>query len=188
MRRWAIWAALLAILTTGCTSLEGTGDKGYISQDGSVVEVPVAERKQPIEVTAEDLDGNEISLADHRGRVVVVNVWGAWCTPCGVEQPHLNDAAEETSGIADFIGVNIRDASADNARAFVRSYDVPYPSFYDPDSKALLNFSEVMAVRSPPTTFVLDKKGRIAAAIFGALPSVGTLTTLVEDVDGETSG
>jgi thiol-disulfide isomerase/thioredoxin len=188
VRRLAVCGALLALLTTGCSSLEGTGDKGYISQDGTVTQVPAAERGKPIDVTAEDLDGNELSLADLRGGIVVVNVWGSWCGPCTDEQPDLNEAATKTSGVAHFVGLNIRDASADNARAFVRSFDVAYPSIYDPDSKALLTFSEVMPVRSPPTTFVLDEEGRIAAAVFGPLPSVGTLVDLVEDLDGETSG
>ncbi len=179
---------VLLAVTTGCSSLQGTGDKGYISQDGSVTQIPAAERDEPLDVTGDDLDGNEISLADHRGRVVVVNVWGSWCGPCSDEQPSLNEAAAQTSEVADYLGLNIRDASVDNAKSFERSFEVPYPSIYDPDSRALLGFSEVMPVRSPPTTFVLDKEGRIAAAVFGELPSVGTLVGLVEDVEAETSG
>ena len=62
---------------------------------------------------------------------------------------------------------------------------MPYPSFYDPDSKALLAFSEVMPVRSPPTTFVLDEEGRIAAAIFGVAAVGRDPGDLVEDVAGE---
>ena len=118
----------------------------------------------------------------------MVNVWGSWCAPCRAEQPDLVEAAEETAGDAEFVGINIRDASVDNARSFVRSFDVPYPSFYDPDGKALLAFSRVMPVRSPPTTFVLDEQGRVAAAIFGPLPSAGTLVDLVEDLAGEAGG
>lgn len=179
---------VLTLATSGCSSLEGTGDKGYISGDGTVTQVPVGERDKPIDVIGEDLEGDTISFSELRGRVVVVNVWGAWCTPCRVEQPDLVEAAKQTEGTAEFVGINIRDTSIDKARAFVRSNDVPYPSIYDPESKALLTFSAVIPVRSPPTTFVLDDQGRIAAAIFGALPSVGTLVDLVEDVAGETSG
>lgn len=180
--------SLLALGTTGCSSLEGTGDKGYISQDGSVTTIPLAERADPIDVSGTGLDGEEISLADLRGGVVVVNVWGSWCPPCVAEQPDLVAAAEETSQTAEFVGVNIRDPAKENALAFVRSFDVPYPSIYDPDSKALLAFSEVVPVRSPPTTFVLDAEGRIAATVFGELPSVGTLVGLVEDIAGEAGG
>lgn len=175
-------------LASGCSSFEGPDDRGFISQDGAVTLIPVEDREQPVDASGEDLDGRKISLADLRGGVVVVNVWGSWCGPCETEQPDLNEAAEETSEIADFLGINIRDASTDNARTFVRSFEVPYPSIYDPESKALLAFSEVVPVRAPPTTFVLDAEGRIAAAVFGALPSVGTLVDIIEDVESEASG
>ncbi|EON25399.1 MULTISPECIES: TlpA family protein disulfide reductase [Nocardioides] len=188
MRNLVALLALLTVVTTGCSSLDGTGDKGFISQDGAVTQIPAADRGEAIDVTGEDLDGKQISFADLRGGVVVVNVWGAWCTPCRVEQPDLNEAAEQTAGAAEFVGLNIRDASVDNARAFVRTNEVPYPSIYDPDSKALLDFSAVHPVRSPPTTFVLDREGRVAAVVSGRLPSVGTLVTLVEDVDNESRG
>ncbi len=179
---------LIALVTTGCSSLEGTGDKGYISSDGSVTQIPVEEREKPIDLTGDDLDGQAISFADLRGRVVVVNIWGAWCPPCRAEQPDLVEAAKQTADVADFVGINIRDPSIDKARAFVRTNAVPYPSIYDPDSKALLTFSAIMPVRSPPTTFVLDTEGRVAAAIFGPLPTVGTLVDIVEELADETSG
>ncbi|MCW2835662.1 MAG: TlpA family protein disulfide reductase [Nocardioides sp.] len=180
--------ALVALTTSACSSLEGTGDKGYISNDATVTQIPVGDREEPIDLTGDDLEGNAISLAELRGGVVVVNVWGAWCPPCRAEQPDLVAAAELTSGVADFVGINIRDASVANALAFVRTNDVPYPSIYDPDSQALLTFSEVMPVRSPPTTFVLDAEGRIAAAIFGPVPSVTTLVDIVEEIAEETAG
>lgn len=180
--------ALIALVTTGCSSLAGTDDKSYATADGSVVQIPADERDEPIDIRGEDLDGEEISFAEHRGQVVVVNVWGAWCAPCRVEQPDLVQAAELTSGTAEFVGINIRDSSIDNARAFVRTQEVPYPSIYDPDGEALLAFSAVLPVRSPPTTFVLDTEGRVAAAIFGPLPTVGTLVDIVEEVGDELPG
>lgn len=181
--------ALLVVFTastaTGCSSLKGTDESGYISGDGSITQIPVDERAEPIDLVGNDLEGEPISFADLRGRVVVVNVWGSWCGPCRVEQPDLVEAAEETAAVADFVGINIRDSSVDNARAFVRTNDVPYPSIYDPDSRALLTFSAVLPVRSPPTTFVLDAEGRIAAGIFGVLPTVKTLVDIVDEVAAE---
>lgn len=188
MRRFVALLAVFAFVTTGCSSLQGTGDLGYISQDGSVTEIPVADRGEPIDVTGEGLEGETISFADHRGRVLVVNVWAYWCGPCEAELPDLLEAAEQTADIADFVGIDIRDASIDNPRAFVRTNKVPYPSIYDPDSKALLAFSKEFLVQAPPTTLVLDREGRVAAAISGVLPSVQTLVDLIETTDGETSG
>lgn len=185
--RAVVGAALLAclLLLSGCSSLSGTGDKGYITEDGQLSLVPPGERGDPIELTGEDLEGEPLDLADLRGKVAVVNVWGSWCPPCRAEMPDLVAAAEETTEIASFAGIDIRDPSVEQGRAFVRKFDVPYPSFYSPDGKALLAFSGTLGPRSIPSTVVLDAEGRVAAAIIGPLPSKGTLTTVIEDVAAE---
>ena len=146
-----------------------------------------ADRGEPIELEGEDLDGKPLSLADFRGKVVVVNVWwSAWPADCRVEQPDLNEAAAETDGRgAPSSGINIRDASVDQARAYVRSFDVPYPSFYSPDGKALVPFYGTLTAYTVPSTVVLDAEGRIAASILGRLPSKQTLVDVVTDTAAE---
>lgn len=144
-----------------------------------------ADRGEPVELTGEDLDGAPLSLADLRGDVAVVNVWWSACPPCRTEMPHLVGAAQETRGTASFVGVNIRDGSVDQAKGFVRTFDVPYPSFFDPSGKALLPFAGTLSPRSIPSTVVLDREGRVAAAVIGELPSQQTLVELVEEVAAE---
>ena len=187
-RPLVVLLALLALVTTGCSSLEGTGDKGYISGDGQIHAIDPVDRDKPIALTGADLDGNELSLEDLRGKVVVVNYWWSQCPPCRVEQPALNDAATEVADDAAFIGINIRDLSADNGLAYVRKFDVPYPSVYDPSGKALLAFSGVLTRNAIPSTLVLDKEGRVAATVIGAVPGTRTIPDLVADIAGETSG
>lgn len=193
MRPVVVLLALLALVTTGCSSLEGTGDKGYISGDGQITTYDAADRGDPIELSGEDLEGNEVTLEDFRGKVVVVNYWWSQCPPCRVEQPGLNDAASELGDDAAFIGINIRDLSADNGLAYARKFDVPYPSVYDPSGKALLAFSGVLTRNAIPSTLVLDKEGRVAATVIGAVPGTRTIPDLVADLAdegsaGETSG
>ena len=116
-RRPGALVSLLACLLlgtavlTGCTSLQGAGDKGYVTSDGQLELVAAADRGEPIELEGEDLDGEPLSLADFRGKVTVVNVWGAWCADCRIEQDDLTEAAEETADVAEFVGIDIRDAS-----------------------------------------------------------------------------
>ena len=169
-------------MLVGCSSLSGTGDKGYISGEGVPVEVVAQDRGQPIELTGEDLDGNDVDLADLRGKPVVVNVWWSQCPPCRVEQPDLNEAADELGDKATFLGINIRDSSADSARSYVRGFDVPYPSVYSADGAALLPFAGTLNPRSIPSTVVLDADGRIAASVQGRVPTTQTLLSLVEKV------
>ena len=185
--------ALLALVTTGCSSLDGTGDKGYISGDGQITTIDAVDRGEPVSLEGEDLDGRPLSLDDLRGQVVVVNYWWSACPPCRVEQPALNDAASELADDAAFVGINIRDLSADNGKAYVRTFDVPYPSVYDPSGKALLAFSGVLRRNAIPSTLVLDEQGRVAATVVGSVPGKRTIPDLVADlVDegsaGETSG
>ena len=135
-----------------------------------------------MDLTGDDLDGTALSLEELRGKPVVVNVWGAWCDPCNEEQPELNDVSRELGDRAAFVGINVRDASVEDAQAYVRAFDVPYPSIYSSDGRALLAFRGEVGPRSIPSTLVLDGDGRIAAVIRGAIPSRQTLVSAVEKV------
>jgi thiol-disulfide isomerase/thioredoxin len=174
------FACLLVL--AGCSGLSGTGDKGYISGEGVPTEVEPADRGEPVALTGTDLEGEEVDLAALRGKPVVVNVWASWCPPCRVEQPDLNEAAAELGDRVAFVGLNIRDASRDNAAAYVRNLDVPYRSVYSADGAALLPFAGTLTPRSIPSTVVLDAEGRIAASVNGRIPTTQTLLSLVEAV------
>lgn len=179
-------AAALACLVvlSGCSTLSGTGDKGYVSADGTLTRLDVDEREAPIELAGEDLNGKPLDLADLRGKPVVVNVWWSACPPCRKEMPYLVEASTRTSEIAHFVGINIRDSSTAQATSFVRKFEVPYPSFFSPDGKALLPFSGTVPPNAIPSTVVLDAEGRVAASIIGEVPSALTLVNVVEDVAG----
>lgn len=184
----AVVAALLTLLVTvtGCTSLSGTGDKGFVTGDGTVTEKDAADRGEPVSLTGKDLDGKALDLERLRGKPVVVVVWGSWCTPCRAEAPSVVEAAHQLDGQAEFVGIDIRDPSVDQAKSFVRAFDVPYPSFYSPDGQALLAFSGTLTPNTIPSFVVLDDQGRVGASIIGSLPSTQTLVDLVGDVSGST--
>ena len=180
-------ACLLPVLVlSGCSNLQGAGQKGYVSGNGQITEVAAGERGRAIELSGSDLDGRPVSLADFRGQVVVVNVWGAWCTDCRKEAPDLVAAAEATAGkdVA-FLGIDARDPSKENARGYVRTFRIPFRSIYDPKGETLLRFHGTLTPNSVPSTVVLDRQGRVAASILGALPSSTTLTSLIEKVVAE---
>lgn len=173
------------LLAAGCSSLQGTGDKGFVSGNGRVAQVAIDDRSDPVSASGEDLEGRPLDLDSMRGAPVVVVVWGSWCGPCISEAPEMVAAANELAGTADFVGVNIRDPGTAAPQAFVRRFDVPYESFYSPDSEVLLNFPRPLGPSTIPATVVLDSEGRLAASIIGSLPSTTTLVNLVEDVVAE---
>jgi thiol-disulfide isomerase/thioredoxin len=185
MRRLAV-AVLTAVLAAG--ALAGCGSESWekkctTSADG-VIECTPAQRPEAREVTGELLDGGTYDVAQDRGKVIVVNFWGSWCNPCRAEADDLEQTYQETkAGNVTFIGVNSRD-DKDSAKAFERGR-VTYPSIFDRDGSVALKFDVTQV--STPATLILDRQGRIAAAIRRAT-TVGELKPLVERIAAEGTG
>jgi thiol-disulfide isomerase/thioredoxin len=187
-RRLPLIVAALAVTAgtaTACTEVNGTNGKNFVTSDGVVVEIPAGERDKPVEVSGETLGGDQLDLTRLRGEVVVVNIWGAWCTDCIKEAPMLVDAVDELPSGTELVGIDIRDSSKDTALAYERGFGIEYPSIYDVGSETLLEFPTPFNPRDIPSTMVLDREGRLAALIRGALPSKLTLLDLVQKVADE---
>ena len=101
----------------------------------------------------------EAALADYRGQVVVLNFWASWCKPCTEELPLLERTQKRIAPRqATVLGVNYKDVS-DDALVFVRRFGLTFPTLRDRDG----TYAERYAARAFPETFVVDRKGRIAA-------------------------
>jgi peroxiredoxin len=98
-----------------------------------------------------------ISLAQYKGKTVVIDFWASWCEPCRKELPALNDLAKKyfKKGVY-FIGVNV-DSSEAEARSFLRSTKVNFILLFDEAAR----FAEECNLESMPRLFILDKKGVI---------------------------
>jgi thiol-disulfide isomerase/thioredoxin len=168
-------AASLVLLTAGCGGGSGT--------EGVVTLVPEAQRVRAPELAGPLLDGGTLDPAAYDGRVVVVNAWGSWCGPCREEVDDLEQvrAATADEGVA-FLGLTVKD-EPDSARAFVRQRGVSYPSV-SPGEPVLLGFGSSLPATAPPTTWVIDADGRVAARVTGAVRA-STLQGIVDDVLAE---
>jgi cytochrome c biogenesis protein CcmG/thiol:disulfide interchange protein DsbE len=144
-------AALVALL------LYGVASKG----ENRTLDDAVAAGKRPV---APDMSLPVLgsrgarSLADHRGKVVVLNFWASWCDPCREEAPLLEDAHRRLRGSGTVLGVTFRDTTPDS-RAFVREFRLTYPSVRDVEGKLARRYG-VIAL---PETFVIDARGGIVA-------------------------
>lgn len=177
----ALSGSLPLATLAGCSDSSGVNaEDGFAVGDGNYSVIAPADRKPAPEISGATLDGKKLSLADYQGTVVVVNVWGSWCSPCRHEAPALVAAAKKTKGTAQFVGLNTRDTNTAQGQAFVRSFGITYPNLYDPDGSLLLAF-KVLPAKAIPSTLVIDKQGRIAARILGEA-STSTLVGVVEDI------
>lgn len=168
----------------GAGGQSGTADTRYVSGSGSVTTLPPRDRPAAPVVHGKTLDGKQVSLSDFKGQVVVLNVWGSWCPPCRKEAPDLAAASRALrSKRVAFLGINNRDYDPAPARAYVRRFDVPYPSIYDPDGAQLLGFRGTMPLSSFPWTVFIDPQGRVAARVLGPLTK-RTVEQLAHDVAG----
>jgi cytochrome c biogenesis protein CcmG, thiol:disulfide interchange protein DsbE len=103
--------------------------------------------------------GGETSLASLRGKVVVINFWASWCDPCREESPLLERWHRRIARRGGTVlGVDVNDVTS-KARAFVRQYRLSYPILKDRDGDSIQKFGVV----AYPETFVIDKRGQIAA-------------------------
>ncbi|QOD44242.1 TlpA family protein disulfide reductase [Clavibacter zhangzhiyongii] len=186
--------ALAAVALTGCTQdplaaeFRAGDNKRYIAGDGTFTEVPLAERAAPVDFSGTLSDGTDISSADYRGAVTVVNFWYAECPPCRLEAKDLQAASEEHApdGVR-FLGVNTRDQRP-NVDSFDKTYGITYPSVLDvEDTSMQLAFAGTIAPNAVPATIVLDRQGRVASRVLGKIDP-GVLRTLVSDTVAEPAG
>lgn len=114
-------------------------------------------------LAGDTVQGGNVALSDLRGKVVVVNFWATWCGPCRDEQPDLVRLSRDyrDRGVK-FLGVDERDDTA-KARAWVKEFDVAYPSIVDEPGA----WADDFAFFGLPDTYVIDRGGTIRWAVYG---------------------
>jgi len=183
----AATVALLGGCSASGVSAEYTGGDGdYVSGDGTTQFWVESNRGDPIEFSGKTEAGETLSSDDFAGQVVLVNFWYASCGPCRTEAPDLNLLYNEYApeGVG-FFGVNIRDDGA-QAVSFATKFDVLYPSILDvSDGAVTIAFARPAPPTVTPTTFLLDREGRVAARITSAIQSTSVVASMIDDLLAE---
>lgn len=115
-------------------------------------------------VSGTTLRGTTWTLAPQPKKITVLTFWSSWCGPCITEAPELSTFAWEHRASVDLVGVVFNDYIS-AAKDFESKYGSLYESVIDPNG-AIAN---AYGVTSPPTTFVIDTKGRVAASLIGPI-------------------
>ena len=176
----------LIVLFLGAT-LFGVGAAllvlSYTQKDATVASVPLSasallrEGKPAPLFTLPTLDGSRtVSLADLRGKIVLLNFWASWCPPCVEETP---DLAAAYTALADpdvvFIGIGLQDTNA-NLRKFADENNIPYLVVEDPDGKV----GDAYGIRGMPTTIYIDRDGVVRSIVNGAVRKDAVLAKITE--------
>lgn len=169
----AVAAVLTAVTLTACSSGDGArnavavgGTFQFHSPGGQTEIIYAEEERAPLpDFSGPSLmeEGEEISLSDFEGEVVVLNAWGQWCAPCRAEVDDLQLVQETLEPLGGTVlGINVRDYNQTIAQDFVTDNGVTYPSIYDPPFRSAAALGGV-PTSVIPTTIVLDRSHRPAA-------------------------
>lgn len=112
------------------------------------------------------LDGRTISLASLAGKVVLVDFWATWCPPCREEIPHFIELYKTHAPQLEIIGISLDDDGEKAVAPFAQKHQITYPLVIGTDAMA----QAFGGVRALPTTFLIDRHGRIAKKYLGYQP------------------
>ena len=161
----SLWQVTLLLVVVGILGLFALG----LNHDPRAIPSPLINRPAH-DFTAKALDGNGmVSLAEHRGKWVLVNFWGSWCVSCVAEHPYLIALAAKTRNRDDFviIGVDFKDTERGAKRFLARHGNPGYRHAFDPKQKIAIDWG----VYGAPESYLVNPQGIIRLKQTGPLYS-----------------
>jgi len=116
--------------------------------------------------TLKSFTGKNIRLAEHRGKIILLNFWATWCTPCRQEIPKLNKLHAKYSRLgASVWGVNI-DKNYKSAKSMSNQLNIVYPILHDVDQSTSKHYD----LNTMPFTILIDRNGKVRNIYHGYRP------------------
>ncbi len=127
--------------------------------------------------TLTTFEGGQISLADFKDKVVVLNFWASWCKPCEEEAADLETAWRiyQPGGEVVFLGVDYVDTEPE-AKAYLEKFDITYPN--GPDLRTKI--SQAFHIRGVPETYIIGKDGKLAAFKISPFLSLAEIQGMID--------
>jgi len=112
-------------------------------------------------------DGQQVSLASLKGKVVMVNFWATWCVPCRQEMPHLEALYEKYNSLGfELLAVNVEKNNAEGARKWLEETPVTFPVLFDPNNEV----TKLYKVQTMPSTVLVARDGTMRFIHHGYKP------------------
>ena len=129
--------------------------------DMQVIRIP--DGTNPVEVRLQDINGTSVDISDFRGKIVFLNFWATWCPTCLVEMPAMEKLYRKLK-VKDFamVTISIQDSGA-AVKEFFDKNNLTFTALLD----SFGNTVPAFGIRAIPTTFILDKAGRIIGLVTG---------------------
>jgi len=135
-----------------------------LGRDPREISSPLVGRPAP-DFVLTSMDGEEVSLADYRGRPVIVNFWASWCFECIEEHRVLMDAQARYGDEFAIIGILYQDTVPDARRFLLRYGDGGWPNLIDPAGTMAIDYG----VAGVPESFFIDAEGIVRFKKWGAV-------------------
>jgi len=125
---------------------------------------PIKGDKKPPDFSLKDLDGRKVGLKQFRGKVVLLNFWTTWCSPCKEEMPPLETLHQQFKK-KNFVllAISVDYGEVKPVKEFIDKHHYTFPVLLDPKCEVL----DLFQVKGIPTTFIIDKKGRMVGKAVG---------------------
>jgi len=146
---------------------------------------PVKARKLAPDFTLKDANGSTVHLSDYRGKVVLLDFWATWCTPCQVEIPWFIDFERSLKGRGlAVVGVSMDEDGWDAVKPYIQKRGMNYRVLLGDEGVA----KQYGGLDALPTTLVLDRDGRIAATHMGLSDKREFLDEITTLLDSRSAG
>jgi peroxiredoxin len=130
-------------------------------RDMYIIKMPSA--ADPVEIRLNDTDGRAVSLSDFRGKIVFLNFWTTWCPTCRIEMPSMEKLHQKfkDSNFA-MVTINLQEPPA-RVKEFFKEFKLTFTALLDTGGEVGIMFG----INQIPTTYILDKEGRIIGKAIG---------------------
>ncbi len=177
MKKTIIFIALSALVIWGVYDISKTDSKSFNNPQREQSDIADAKIGQAIGLeqgneapnfTLSAFEGEALTLADYRGKKVLINMWASWCPPCKAEMPDMQQFYQkhQADGI-EVLSINLTEAenNKEDVSAFISDYEITFPVALDEKSQV----ADQYQVTTIPTTYIVDSAGNIERKIVGPM-------------------